>query len=220
MSGRARVDSTPHAAFAIWTARFSIASGFLFVFLLTSLHILEPEFDPTWRFISEYALGSFGWMMQLSFFLIAASLASIGFVILSQQRSIVAYIGLIILWISAAGLFLAGVYVTDPIAAYQQHATFSGRMHVLGASLDYTPVAALVLSFALIRKESWQRVRVRLIVTSAITLALMFAFMLFLPRDGVFGPGVYAGFVGRLLLVSYVAWIVSVGRRYIKLAQE
>jgi len=39
-------------------ARISIASGALFVVSLGSLHVLEPEFDPTWRFISEYALGS------------------------------------------------------------------------------------------------------------------------------------------------------------------
>ena len=25
--------------------------------LLLGLHLVEPEFDPTWRFVSEYALG-------------------------------------------------------------------------------------------------------------------------------------------------------------------
>lgn len=42
-----------------------IMAGALFVFLLSSLHMLQPEFDPTWRFISEYALGGYGWMMHL-----------------------------------------------------------------------------------------------------------------------------------------------------------
>jgi hypothetical protein len=41
-------------------ARLSIVSEVLFVLLLASLHVLEPEFDPTWRFTSEYALGNFG----------------------------------------------------------------------------------------------------------------------------------------------------------------
>lgn len=45
-------------------ARLSIASGVLFILLLGSLHLLEPEFDPTWRFISEYALGRFGWLIK------------------------------------------------------------------------------------------------------------------------------------------------------------
>ena len=36
--------------------------GFLFL-----LHILEPEFDPSWRMISEYELGRYGWLMSLAF---------------------------------------------------------------------------------------------------------------------------------------------------------
>lgn len=125
-------------------ARLSISTGVIFVIILGSLHWLEPEFDPTWRFISEYALGNFGWLMQLAFGLLAVSLISAGIVIQSQARNIAGYIGLVILGISAIGIMIAAIFVTDPLSVSQDDATFSGKMHSIGATLDYTPVAALL----------------------------------------------------------------------------
>jgi hypothetical protein len=34
-------------------ASASFAAGCLFALLLLGLHLMEPEFDPTWRFVSE-----------------------------------------------------------------------------------------------------------------------------------------------------------------------
>ncbi|MCD1261121.1 DUF998 domain-containing protein [Paenibacillus athensensis] len=210
----------PYSSISVSAAKLSILTSSLFIIILASLHVLEREFDPTWRFISEYALGKFGWLMHLCFYLIALSLVSIGIVIVSQLRSIMIYISLIILLMSATGLFIAGIFVTDPIVIYQNKATFSGQMHVLGASLDYTPIAAFLISLALVRHKAWQIVRTRLLVTSCIMLVLMFAFMFFLPRDGAFGPGVYAGLIGRFLIMSYYAWIVVVGFHFLKLSKR
>src|SRR5262245_43214436 len=46
----------------------AIVSDGLFLVLLVILHVLEPGFNPVWRFVSEYELGSSGWMMRLAFF--------------------------------------------------------------------------------------------------------------------------------------------------------
>jgi len=35
--------------------------------LIVMLHGLKPEIDPSWRFISEYALGRYGWLMSIAF---------------------------------------------------------------------------------------------------------------------------------------------------------
>ncbi len=159
-------------------ARLSIASGVLFVLLLLSLHVLEPEFDLIWRFISEYALGNFGWMMHLAFFMLATSLLSAGVALFSHVRSVVGYIGLAILGIGAIGIVIAAIFTTDPIATPQEAMTFSGKMHVFGASLDYTPVAALLLSFVLARHPAWRPIRMWLFLTTGITLVAMVTFIL------------------------------------------
>jgi hypothetical protein len=205
-------------------ARLSITSGGLFVLLLLSLHVLEPEFDPTWRFISEYALGPFGWLMHLAFFLLATSLASAGVVLFPSVRSMVGtigrmvgYLGLAILGLAAIGILIAAIFTTDPMTTPPAAMTLSGNMHVFGASLDYTPVAALVLSFVLARQPAWRPIRRWLFLTAGVMLLVMVAFLLMLPHDGRFGPGVLAGLFGRFLVVSYFGWLLTVGFHTLKL---
>lgn len=207
----------PISAIASNAARLSVFSGVFFVFILGILHLLEPEFDPTWRFISEYALGNFGWMMHLAFVLLATSLICAGVVVFSQVRTVVGYIGLAILGLSSSGYLIAAIFVTDPISVSQDAATFSGKMHAIGATLDYTPVAALLMSFALARNEAWRPIRGRLIVTSSIMLVVMILFILQIPQDGQFTPDVLAGLFGRFLIVSYLGWLLIVGIHTLKL---
>jgi Protein of unknown function (DUF998) len=198
-------------------ARISITAGVFFVLLLGSLHLLEPEFDPTWRFISEYALGKFGWMMSLAFVSIAISLASIGVAIFSRVRNVVGYIGLVILVLAVVGLLLAAFFTTDPIFTKQEDMTPSGQMHVLGASLDYSPLAFLLLSFSLSRHMDWASVKKWLFFTAILSIVLTIGFIFTIPMDGVFGPGVYTGFVGRFLMLSYLGWLVIAAMRVLKL---
>jgi len=49
-------------------ARVAVALSVTFLALLALLHFLEPEFDPSWRMISEYELGRYGWLMTIAFF--------------------------------------------------------------------------------------------------------------------------------------------------------
>ncbi|MFN8512744.1 MAG: DUF998 domain-containing protein [Chloroflexia bacterium] len=207
----------PVSARAALAARLAITSGTLFVLILLSLHLLEPEFDPTWRFISEYALGTFGWLMRLAFLMLAASLIGTGVAVYAHLRSVIGYIGLFGLGLAAIGLTIAAIFITDPITTSQEAATTSGKLHALGASLDYTPVATLLLSIALARNPAWRPLRKWLFLTSGITLAIMAAFFLLLPRDGQFGPGVYLGLCGRAQLISYLGWIAPVGLHVIRL---
>ena len=201
-------------------AILSIASAGLFVLLLGSLHLLEPEFDPTWRFISEYALGRFGWMMRLAFLALATSLAGTVAAIFSQVRTVVGYIGLAILGVAAVGFLIAAIFTTDAATTSREAATFSGKMHVFGASLDYTPVAALLLSVSLVRNQAWRPIRKWLFLTVGITLVALTAFMFTLPYDGKVGPGVLAGLFGRFLLISYLGWLMTVGIHTVKLLKQ
>ncbi|MBV6450186.1 MAG: hypothetical protein MHPDNHAH_00907 [Anaerolineales bacterium] len=204
------LGAKPVSGFEVNAARVSIISGGLFLLLLVSLHALEPEFDPTWRFISEYALGKFGWMMSLAFASLAISLASAGAAVFSRVRNVVGYIGLAILVLAVVGLFIAGSFKTDPIFTKPADLSTSGQMHILGASLDYSPLAFLLLSFSLARHAEWSSAKKWLFLTAIVSIALTIGFIFTIPADGVFGPGVYSGLVGRLLLISYLGWLATV----------
>lgn len=49
---------------AAWVALLATGAT---VLLLAALHVLSPEFSPSWRVISEYALGHYGWVLSLMF---------------------------------------------------------------------------------------------------------------------------------------------------------
>lgn len=185
--------------------------------LLSSLHLLEPEFDPTWRFTSEYALGDFGWMMHLAFGLLALAQISVAITIFPHIRTVTGYIGLVILGISAIGVIIAGIFVTDPITVSPDDATFSGSMHSIGAMLDYTPVAALLISLSLSRLDVWRPMKRVLLTSAIIAIVAMLLFVLQIPQDGQFGPGVLAGMFGRFLILADIAWLTIVGIHATKL---
>src|SRR6266536_807487 len=66
------------------TARLSIAAAAAVLLLLASLHVLSPEFDPSWRVVSEYANGRYGWVLSLMFAAWAVSSWALVFTIRSQ----------------------------------------------------------------------------------------------------------------------------------------
>ncbi len=48
-------------------ARVAIAAAGAVLLWLASLHVLSPEFDPSWRVVSEYANGRYCWVLSLMF---------------------------------------------------------------------------------------------------------------------------------------------------------
>src|ERR1700730_6638555 len=73
------------------------AASAAFIILLAALHILRPDLDPSWRFISEYELGDFGWVMRVAFFCLALSCGSLCVAVVSQVRGVTGYLGLALL---------------------------------------------------------------------------------------------------------------------------
>jgi len=212
---------------ATFAAYGALLTGIIFFILLLLLHGIEPEFDPSWRFISEYMLGQYGWMMHLSFFSLAASQFLCLLSIIRKLRVWYGYIGIVISVISGVGITIAAVFTTDPITVGYQSQSLSGSMHVFGASLDYTPVATVLLSLSLLRDVAWKKIQVRLIAAAVFSILCMVAFILLLPQNGIFGPGVLAGLVGRILVLSYVIWtsivalhVISTSRRALVSKEE
>jgi len=127
----------PVTAISQTAARLSLATAATFVVLLAALHLLKPELDPSWHFISEYAIGRHGWMMVLAFGSLAFSYVMLTVALRSQLGTIWGRIGLALLLVSAAGLAIAGIFTTDPITAGKDAVTSEGKLHNLGGTLGY-----------------------------------------------------------------------------------
>jgi hypothetical protein len=184
-----------------------------FIVILTALHFIKPELDPSWNFISEYQVGRFGWLMQLAFIFLGASclLLVMG---MWQGLNIVGKIGLVLLLITATGMFIGGIFKTDALNTSQDALTMSGNLHQLGAMLDQLPFAALLVTIAIFKKQNWKADRWLLIV---ILVAVWFGFLYFVrsiqvqfPADGKFGPHIIVGWQNRLMIMTQAIWVALI----------
>lgn len=216
------LDKTGSATISLTSARLALSTAVLFLILLAALHAIKPELDPSWRFISEYAIGDYGWIMRLAFVSLALSCASLAIALWPQTNGIAGKIGLLLLLISAVGMAMAGIFTTDPITPSRNAMTTSGRLHELGVTLDLTPFAALLISWSLIRRNpAWSSARRALLWTAGLPLLGLIMFIgsvsLMLPSGGEFGPEVLVGWPNRFLMVTYCVWLITVARHAIRL---
>lgn len=198
-------------------ARLSIAGTIIFLVLLFILHFIKPELEPSWHFISEYAIGKNGWLMVLAFLSLSVSYVSLFIAIRSQiPRTIWGRFGLALVLISAAGLAIAGIFTTDPIMTTKENMTISGALHNLGGTLGIAmPFATLIITWQLVKNPAWQSAK-RPLIWAAILALAGFAISLILlgvmlsRSDGKFGPGVLAGWPNRLEILGYTVWQLAV----------
>jgi hypothetical protein len=208
------MTTKPATAISGTVASLSFTGAVSFIVLLTALHLIKPELDPSWHFISEYAIGENGWMMVLAFLSLAFSYVTLFLALRTQIRSIGGTIGLGSLLLSATGLTIAGLFTTDPITASEAARTASGKLHELGALLDVTPIAAVLINWSLARRNAaWSPARRSLLLTGVLPLIGLVVFMgsvaMMLPSDGKFGPDVLVGWPNRFLMLTYCAWLMT-----------
>jgi Protein of unknown function (DUF998) len=136
-------DPPKIVASAAWLATILTAATIL---LLATLHVLSPEFDPSWRMVSEYAFGHYGWVLSLLFLSWGVSSWALAVAIWSQIKTRSGKVGLWFLVVAGIGEAMASVFdVTHDMGH-----SIAGLPGVGGF-----PVAALLLSVSLGRTEAW-----------------------------------------------------------------
>lgn len=66
-------STTMPSPFSAAAARVALGATILSAVALVALHALSPEFAPSWRMVSEYANGRYGWVLTITFLTWAAS---------------------------------------------------------------------------------------------------------------------------------------------------
>ncbi|MCL4302230.1 MAG: DUF998 domain-containing protein [Anaerolineae bacterium] len=201
------ISTTTRPARSLPVARWSIAAAATALVLLVALHILSPELDPSWRMVSEYALGRYGWVLALMFLTWALSCITLFFAIKPHIWKVGGKIGLGFLLLAAVGMSLAAVFD----ARHNLH----GLAAIIG--MPSLPVAAVLISISLVRNPAWFSARRWLLGTAHLTwttLVLMFAavFIGLSRSGGEFGPEVLAGWPNRFLVVAYCVWLITTAR--------
>jgi hypothetical protein len=207
-------------------ALLSFVSAATFVVLLAALHFIKPELDPSWHFISEYAIGEYGWIMVLAFLSLALGYVSMFVALRSQLRSIAGRIGLALLLVSALGLIIAAIFTTDPITVSENAVTTEGTLHNLGGTLGIAmPFAAVLIGWKLARNQAWSSARRPLLWATGLALvAFLVSFVslsVMVSRSGgEFGPDVLVGWPNRIEVAAYSVWLMVVARQAIRVRSQ
>lgn len=207
-------------------ARLAIGAAATTLVLLASLHVLSPAFDPSFRMISEYALGQYGWVLSLLFLAWGISAWALALALWSQVTTRAGKVGLWLLVMAGLGEAMASVFdITHDIGH-----SIAG---VLG--MGGFPIAAVLLSLSLGRTQPWRGAKSLLlwlahlnwisIVLLVVTLALMTvqvaqAYGGHLPQQapthlpaGVLGLD---GWADRLIVLSNCLWVIVAAWRLLK----
>ena len=188
--------------------------------LLISLHILSPEFNPAWRMVSEYANGKYAWVLSLMFFLWGAASWALAYTLWPHMQTTAGKIGLLFLVAAGIGEVMASVF------------DISHKLHGVSAMIGIPSlsIAAMLISFALVRTEPWLVARTPLLWTANLTwvsillMAIAFAVMMatYAQAGGdmsanaevvtTLPDGVIAlvGWANRFLIVVYCSWVMIV----------
>ncbi len=202
------------------TLAISALLAFLTLLLLALLHVLSPEYDASWRMVSEYANGRYAWVLAAFFLSWAASTWLLAYALRPLADNWLSKAGVALLVIAGLGEAMAAVFdINHPL-------------HMLAAVLGMNglPIAAILLGYGLNRSGHWGGRRKTFLALSWLPLlsvvlmsAAMAHFFSALSAAGVtmetggkplaaLPPGVvvYGGWANRLLVVAYCVWAIAV----------
>lgn len=216
-----QVSNRPHSTATVSriAAQVSLGLSIATLFFLAALHILSPEFNPSWRMVSEYALGKYSWLLSLMFAAWGISSWALAFATWGHVRTTAGKIGLILLVVAGIGEAMASIFdISHPL-----HSAAS----IIG--IPSLPIAAMLISVSLARRPAWSASKKALLWTANLTwisvLLMAATFILLIATytqaggdmtspPTVLPPGVIAlvGWANRLLIVVYCTWVVTVAR--------
>ena len=199
-------------------ANIAVVFSFTFLVILFLLHFLESDFDPSWRMISEYELGRYGWLMRLAFFCWGSSVLSLLIAIWPALQTMSGKIGRWWLLLIGGALFGAGIFITNAIT--DPATSTENSLHTLcGAFVILTfPIASALVASSLARNKDWTAPRRHLFWGELLVWLGMFVFFGSIsvskainPSAGRVGPEVYLGWPNKFMVVAYHIWLIIIG---------
>ena len=192
-------------------AAYTIGASAVAVALVVALHMLEPEFAPSWRMLSEYTLGRFGLLMRLAFLAAGTALIALAYALSSLTGTIAVWA----LAVTAIGPLGAVFVDTDPVTTPRAQFSTRGNLHAALGSIFILgfPLAATIAGVAVAGDPSIGQI---LAFASVFPWAGLIWFMtatLRAPRraDASGGPEVRIGWPNRISMLAYLGWIALAG---------
>ena len=187
-------------------ALYSLAASAVAVVLVALLHRLEPEFDPSWRMLSEYSLGRYGFLMRVAFVAAASAVMAVAVALRGVTGATVP----LVLILVAIGPLGAAFVDTDPITTPPDQRSTRDTVHAaLGALfiLGFPPAASIV-GIGLKEEPAVGGVLAWTSLIAWAGLAVFVGASIRYMRPGAMaGPNVRIGWPNRFSMLTYLAWV-------------
>jgi len=183
----------------------------LFFAIATAEGFLRAGYDPIAQPISALALGPRGFIQEVNFALLAASLFSFAAVLRTELRpgmASVAAPGVFVLM--TIGIVMAGIFTMDAAGAAP---TPVGQLHIVGGFLffPWMPVVLLLVARRFRRDARWRPHFTYTLATGLACLATIIFFLLFVGPPPLPRPlSAMAGLVQRVQLLPFFTWMAFV----------
>lgn len=177
------------------------------VIALLILHFLRPDYAPATNFISNYAVGRYGWIMTTWFLAMSCGLLALAIgLYYSGLRSIAARLGLFLLAIASIGLVVSAIFPTDVPGA---PSTRSGDIHDMSFLVNVGSIfiATVLLSVGFADHPAWRSYRRTAWMLTALILVGFAVQFLTLHK------GMPYGLANRFFVVVLFAWLFAASFR-------
>lgn len=202
-----------------------LATGGISLLCLQLLHFLSPEYEPSWRMISEYAMGKYKAFLTAFFVFSALCTMMLPLLLWNETTGLWSKIGIVLVFLSGVGALMGGMFdLKHPL---------HGTAFALG--VPTIAVGALLVSYHLVNKPEWSPYSTQTLVSAHsiwVSIVLMAVSMVVMmngfkqagipmgpgatPPDKV-PPGVIAvaGYFNRLLVVCNTIWVILMAYNYL-----
>lgn len=194
-------DSQGHRSTLLPTAATIFFLYFVAVILL--MHVVRPDYTVIDHMISDYAVGSFGWIMTTAFVSISLGCLALAIgLLLDGPASWLGRIGAVLLMVAFAGLIVTAIFPTDLETA---PTTRTGNIHTLSFLTNVVSVllSTICLGLSYGGSPRWRRHRTVALVFAGLLLAAFVAQFLTLHRGAPYG------ITNRLFVAVLMAWLIT-----------
>ncbi len=195
-------------------AVYALGALALAVGLVVQLHVLEPEFDPAWRTMSEYSLGRYGVLMRVAF--VAAGTGVFAVAVALSRSAWTGSLGLVLVAIGPLG---AAFVDTDPITTPRAEVSRRSNVHAALGSLFILgfPMAATVAGISTAGDPTVGPILAWASVAPWVALAWFIGANLRHARpDGRGAPDVRIGWPDRGSTLVYLVWVALAAIRVLR----
>jgi hypothetical protein len=190
-------------------AAYSLGVTALAIALIAALHVLEPEFDPSWRMLSEYSLGRYGVLMRVAFLAMGRGVIAVAVALwrVAGPWSL----GLVLVAIGPLG---AAFVDTDAITTSRTQMSRRGNVHAALGTLFILgfPAAATIAGIGAVGDPAVGPILAWASAAPWITLAwFLWTNARHARSDAVGGPDVRVGWPNRVSILAYLDWVALAG---------